>query len=70
MFRKLKSYFRNHQKTNDTVPEKAEVKPEDIIPNYCCCCSSGLNCGGVKLPETPDTENCITIKPDPVTKSV
>jgi len=49
MLKILKTYFRDHQKTNDTFPEEAEVKPEDIIPDDCCYCSSGLNCGEAKM---------------------
>jgi hypothetical protein len=61
MFKILKSLFAVHKKEGVILPEEAEVKPEDIIPDYCMCCSSGINCRGVKLPETPDTEYCITI---------
>jgi hypothetical protein len=56
------SLFAVYENKNDTLFKGVKVEDEDIIPDDCCCCSSGLNCGGIQLPDTPDTEHCITIK--------
>ena len=66
MFKILKSLFAVHEKESVILPEEAEVKPEDIIPDdFCLCCTPGIKCikaAGVTLTEIPDSESYITIK--------
>jgi len=47
MLNKLKNFFVALQKNNDTLPEEAEISPEDITPDDCF--SSALNFESVKL---------------------
>ncbi|MBA6256764.1 MULTISPECIES: hypothetical protein [unclassified Colwellia] len=67
MFKILKILFAVHEKESVILPEEAEVKPEDIIPNdFCLCCTPGIKCikaAGVTLTEIPDSEHFIIIKP-------
>jgi hypothetical protein len=49
MIIRFNSLFAVHQKKKDILSEKSKVRPEDIIPADCCCCSSALNCSRVKM---------------------